>query len=65
MSKKKLSVEKVEKVIAEIPWSDIVKITGKLVSYSRGGITREEAKDLAKDLLSLANKLTDQSQCEV
>ena len=65
MAKKKVDVEKVTKIVAELPWSDIAKLTMKLVAYSRGGITKEEALELSKDLIKLASELTGQAEkCE-
>ncbi len=65
MAKKKVDVEKVSKVVAQLPWGDIVKLTSKLVLYARGGITKEEALELSKDLIALASELTGQAEkCE-
>ena len=61
MSKfKKVDVEKVVAITAKIPWGDVMKLVGKLMSYSRGGINKEEATDLAKDLIKLAAEINGQ-----
>ena len=66
MSKfKKVDVEKVVAITAKIPWGEVMKLVGKLMSYSRGGINKEEATDLAKDLIKLAAEITGQvKSCE-
>ncbi len=66
MAKKKVNVEKVIKIVNDVPWSDVVKLTAKIVSFSRGGLTPDEAKELAKDLIDLSNKLLGEvEKCEV
>lgn len=66
MSKfKKVDVEKVVAITAKIPWSDVMRLVGKLMAYCRGGINKDEAKDLAKDLVKLAAEITGQvKSCE-
>ena len=62
---KKIDVEKVVAITAKIPWSDLMRLVGKLMTYSRGGINKEEATDLAKDLIKLAAEITGQvKSCE-
>lgn len=46
-----------EKIIAQLPWSNIMSLISKLVRYGKGGIDKEEAADLAGDLLLLAAHL--------
>jgi hypothetical protein len=46
-----------EKVVANIPWSNIMRLIAKLVRYGKGGITKEEARDLGEELLLLAAEL--------
>lgn len=46
-----------EKVIAQLPWARIMSLVAKIIRYSKGGITKEEAAELAEDLLLLAAHL--------
>jgi hypothetical protein len=46
-----------EKVIAQIPWASVMALIAKLIRYSKGGIDKQEAADLAEDLLLLAAHL--------
>jgi len=46
-----------EKVVAQLPWARIMALVAKLVRYAKGGIDKEEAADLAEDLLLLAAHL--------
>ena len=62
---KKIDVEKVVAITAKIQCGEVVKLVGKLMAYCRGGISKEEAKDLAKDLVKLAAEITGQvKSCE-
>ena len=46
-----------EKIIATLPWSRIMALVAKLIRYAKGGIDKQEAADLAEDLLLLAAHL--------
>ncbi len=46
-----------EKIIATLPWPSIMGLVAKLIRYSKGGIDKQEAADLAEDLLLLAAHL--------
>lgn len=43
-----------DKVIANIPFGSIASLIVKLVRYGKGGISKEEARDLGEDLLMMA-----------
>ena len=46
-----------QKIVANIPWSKVMSLVAKIVKFSKGGITKEEAAILAEDLLLLAADL--------
>lgn len=48
-----------EKIVAQLPLPAILRIIGKLVRYAKGGIDKDEAADLAEELLLLVAHLVE------
>lgn len=46
-----------QKVVAQVPWPNVMRLISKLIRYSKGGIDKSEAADLAEELLMLASHL--------
>ena len=46
-----------QKIVAQIPWSKVMALVAKIIKFSKGGISKEEAALLAEDLLLLAADL--------
>ena len=46
-----------QKIVANIPWSKVMSLVAKIIKFSKGGISKEEAALLAEDLLLLAADL--------
>ena len=46
-----------QKIVANIPWSKVMGLVAKIIKFSKGGISKEEAALLAEDLLLLAADL--------
>jgi hypothetical protein len=46
-----------QKIVAQIPWSKVMSLVAKIIKFSKGGITKEEAALLAEDLFLLAADL--------
>lgn len=46
-----------DKIVSNIPWPNVMRLITKLVRYGKGGITKEEARDLGEELLMLAAEL--------
>ena len=47
------------KIVSSLPFGDILKLSGKLIRYSRGGISKEEGAELVSDLGKLLEELSD------
>jgi len=48
-----------DKLIATLPLPAILRIIGKLIRYAKGGIDKDEAADLAEDLLLIVAHLAE------
>jgi hypothetical protein len=46
-----------QKIVTQIPWTKVMALVAKIIKFSKGGISKEEAADLAEDLLLLAADL--------
>jgi hypothetical protein len=51
-----------EKVVTMIPWTKVMQLIAKLIKFGKGGISKDEAAELAEDLLLLAAGLIEASK---
>lgn len=49
--------KKAEEIISKIPFVELSALIIKTIKLSKGGLTKEEAKELAQDLIDLGQKL--------
>jgi hypothetical protein len=54
-----------QKIIATLPLGRILVLTGKLLRYARGGITKDEAVDLMDDLIEIIAHIAEQANAPV
>ena len=49
--------KKAEEVIKKIPLLEVSALIIKTIKFTKGGLSKEEAKELAQDLIDLGQKL--------